>query len=489
MVLEDPTSKDSEDRLVFDHQIPLTDHLPTSARQISSPSKTLSRRILEVLRPQILSDTPRKQLRSTAYLDGLRGVAAFIVYIAHSEAWNHDVQLIQYGFGYRGHYAFMTLPFIRVFFTGGHVAVATFFVISGYVLSQRPLSLIHQKSEAVYAALSSAVFRRAIRLYFPFIAVTVSFFTIWHIFGVSLEWPKPQASYFAEIVHWWNEFTVFTYPLKKPTDEWFSYDFPLWTIPIEFQGSILVFISLIAFARITVRARLILVQVMALYSLHCGEWQMTCFLNGMFLAELDLLVLSRNFRMPSNTLTKALTDNKRLFFGTLFVLGMYLASQPAGAKTIELSYETPGWYYLTSLIPPVFANVDYWRFWAAFAAPMIITSITYTPFLRQLLSSRFPQYLGKISFALYLVHIPIAGTIGDKVFRVTGFLRPGTSPSAWDSLVPLPRIGILGLELDFLGPQLIILPITFYVAELATKLFDEPSITLGKTFYESVIEY
>lgn len=404
-----------------------------------------------------------RKLRPTAYLDGLRGLAAFAVYTAHSEAWNHDVQLIQYGFGYKEHYSFITLPFVRVFFTGGHSAVAIFFVISGFVLSQRPLQLI-KRNQDVYEVLSSAVFRRPIRLFMPFIAVTFIFLTLWHIFSIELEWPKPQPTYFGEVINWWNEFTAFTYPFKTPSDAWFTYDFPLWTIPIEFQGSILVFVTLLAFSRIKAKARIILISVMAVYFLHCGGWQMTCFLSGMILAE---------------------TDYHNHY---LFLPAMYLASQPAGAKTISLSYDTPGWYYLTSIIPPVYANVDYWRFWATIAAPMIVASVSH-PFARTILESRFPQYLGRISFALYLVHIPIAGTIGDRIFRMTGFVRPGTAPSAWDNLFPVPAIGPLGLELSFLIPQMIILPITLYISELATRAFDEPSMRLGKWAYEKVVEY
>ena len=384
-----------------------------------------------------------------------------IVYIAHSEAWNHDVKQIQYGFGYEGHYAFITVPFIRIFFTGGHAAVSIFFVISGYVLSVRPLALMAKRS---------AVFRRAIRLSIPFISVTVSFFILWHLLGIELEWPKAQANIMLELINWWNEFTAFAYPFRTPTDAWFSYDFPLWTIPIEFQGSMLTFITLLALSRVRKSARLWIVEIMALYILHCGGWQMFCFLHGLILADLDY--------HPSRTIS----------YLTLFA-GLYLASQPTGEKNIILSKGTPGWGLLSSLIPPVYAKVDYWRFWIAISAPLIVGSITHIAPIRTLLSSRVLQYFGKISFALYLVHIPVANTIGDTVFRVCGYVRPLTASSKWDNLFPIPMTGPLGLELQFLVAQMMIFPVTLYISELATKVFDEPSIELGRRAYRSIIEW
>ncbi|CDF81327.1 Putative uncharacterized protein, partial [Taphrina deformans PYCC 5710] len=254
----------------------------------STPTPSPSNRILRILRPAFISPPRPQKLRSTSYLDGLRGIAAFIVYVAHSEAWNHDADEIQYGFGYRDHYAAITLPFVRVFITGGHAAVAVFFVISGFVLSRRPLTLIRARSEDLYPVLASAVFRRGVRLYLPFVAVTVSFFTAWHVFGLSLEWPRPQPTFVGECVAWWNEFSLFVNPFRDPVDTWFTYDFPLWTIPVEFQGSILVYVLLLALSRVTRRARVVACCGLALYFLHIGLWQMFCFLCGLLLADLDV---------------------------------------------------------------------------------------------------------------------------------------------------------------------------------------------------------
>lgn len=463
-----------------------SDNILPIGRSDETPSpRSFRQAALDFWRPQLLSSSKSTaQSRATAYLDGLRGLAAFIVYVAHSEAWNHDVEAIQRGFGYLGNHALITLPFLRVFFTGGHAAVAVFFVISGYVLSHRALKLIHQQSEEVYPVLSSSVFRRVIRLYFPFITTTIIIFTIWHVLRIQTEWPKPQGTYAKEVLHWWTEFSQFAYPFRTPSDDWFSYDFPLWTIPIEFQGSILVFITLLATSRISPKARTAIVTIIALYFLSVNGWQMFCFLMGLVISEQDLLMATKKLRGVNSALKK----NEVAIFSTILFTGLYLASQPS-MKDIAGASGTPGWSLLTHLIPQVYKESQWWRFWLAICAPLLVVSTGRVPFIRRLLEGSVPQYLGRISFALYLVHIPIATTIGDRIFRVTGYLRPLTEPSAWDSWLSIPKIGPLGMELDFLIPQLFLLPITFYIAEIACKLLDEPSVSLGNQAYIRLAEW
>lgn len=114
---------------------------------------------LDAVRPEFLSlrpGSPKKKptVRPTAWLDGLRGFAAFLVYWHHNMLWSHGGKgnfIFENAFGYEGRHYFATLPFVRIFFSGGHFAVAIFFVISGYVLSVKGLGLI-QKGQTQHAA-------------------------------------------------------------------------------------------------------------------------------------------------------------------------------------------------------------------------------------------------------------------------------------------------------------------------------------------------
>lgn len=98
----------------------------------------------ETIRPSFLGDiSPTSSRRRTAYLDGMRGFAAFLVYWGHHELWARDSEaVLENAYGYDSQYYFVCLPGIRIFFSGGHLAVTIFFVLSGYVLSAKPLALI-----------------------------------------------------------------------------------------------------------------------------------------------------------------------------------------------------------------------------------------------------------------------------------------------------------------------------------------------------------
>lgn len=52
------------------------------------------------------------------------------------------------------------------------------------------------------------------------------------------------------------------------------------------------------------------------------------------------------------------------------------------------------------------------------------------------------------------------------------------------NLMPLSNAGPLGLEINAVVPQLILLPCTLYFAGVVTKLFDEPSVTLAKWLFK-----
>lgn len=112
-------------------------------------------------------------LRSTAYLDGLRGVAAWSVFNAHLPA-----VLVKHGGGHPGHPGglhtqFWKFPIIRLVYKGDF-AVAIFFVISGYVLSLGPIAAMNKTPRGdtggTMARMSSAVCRRPMRLYLPSMA-------------------------------------------------------------------------------------------------------------------------------------------------------------------------------------------------------------------------------------------------------------------------------------------------------------------------------
>lgn len=432
-------------------------------------------------------DTPEK-LRPTAYLDGLRGFAAFLVYWHHHELWSHGLMrdaIFERGYGFDGQHYFSALPFVRNFFGGGHYAVATFFVISGYVLSVKPMRLIHAgEQEKLADNLASALFRRWLRLFMPLIATTFLFMTSWHAFGIWVDSAKPQSNYRDEFWWWYAEVKNFSFIYHLGGEPWLSYNFHLWSIPVEFKGSMVIYTSLLAFSRCTRKARLWCQVFLIFYFVYIVDGtHYALFSAGMLLNDLDLLAMKDE--LP-NWLAQLEPFSKHIFY-SLFVVSFYLGGVPVHTKDINDLAKTPGWYFLSFLKPQ--AVYDYKWFYLFWAGVFLVVSVPRIPWLKRFFETRFCQYLGRISFALYLVHGPILWTIGDRIYTAVGWGREPqiTMLANWVNKFPLPMAGPFGLEIAFLLPHIVLLPLTLYVAEISTRMFDEPSVTFPNWLYKKVL--
>ena len=78
----------------------------------------------------------------------------------------------------------------------------------------------------------------------------------------------------------------------------------------------------------------------------------------------------------------------------------------------------------------------------------------------------------------YLVHGPIMSTLGDRLYAAVGMQRTNHAIVVphWIGRFPIPSIGPLGLEMNFLLPHLILLPFTLWVGEVLTVLVDDPCV-------------
>lgn len=449
-----------------------------------------SKRFLNLVRPAFFdrSGGPRKPLRRTAYLDGLRGFAALLVYLGHHQLWAresiHADNIFENGFGYNGQRYFACLPGIRTFFSGGHFSVTVFFVISGYVLSTKPLQYI-QSGEMLKLGdnLASALFRRWLRLHIPVICTTFLYLTSWHAFGIWTD-SKHQDTYVAEIWTWYYEIKNFTFAFRSGGEPYFSYSFHVWSIPVEFRGSLIVYTALLAFSRLKRNARLLCEVGLVFYFLYIVDgWFGAMFMMGLLQCDLDLLAANDNLPRFFDKLERFKTP----FFHTLFVLGVLLGGVPSHSVEKEVLRDTPGWYYLSFLQPQ--AVWDFKWFYLFWASGFIVASIPRISWLKRFFELRFNQYLGRVSFSFYLVHGPLLWTLGDRLYVATGWSREIHAVGApnWINIFPLPKTGPLGLELSFLVPQLILLPVTLWTAEIVTKLFDEPSVKFTQWLYNMVM--
>lgn len=432
--------------------------------------------------PEHKSPSPQTPAQPLAFLDGLRGLAAFIVYMHHHTSWllqaNND---LQHGFGWHGsaHYL-ATLPFVRVFWTGGSPAVSIFFVLSGYVLSRSPLrSATMREAQPPYRYLVSATVRRPFRLFGPPAAISLAFALAMHTpLAPLLAWPPVHANVFVELWNCCVELAKALNPFAThgPYSAWFPYDPPVWTMAYEFKGSLLVFGVLAATSRLKPRLVVVSCALTGVALLLLGQWAMACFMGGMVLAANDVYGFDES-------MFKRLTErNRAIVYWIMFMAGWYLCSQPDGVRDPEHSYGTFGWYWLTMMTPGVYYHGEYQRFWNSIAAMLVVYAVLRLRWLQTRLTAL--KYLGKVSFSFYLVHIPLLWTVGDRIYRVFGVVRPvaegANGESVFDNLMPVPDFGPRGLSSRFVVVQLFILPLTMAVAHYATIYVDEPSVRFSR---------
>ncbi|KAK3323937.1 acyltransferase 3 [Cercophora scortea] len=410
--------------------------------------------------PAAASDKP---LSPTAYLDGLRGVAALTVYIFHFNYLWFPVLRNGYGSTDSDHLIWQ-LPVLRVLHSG-RASVTVFFVISGYVLSLRTLTIIYSgQPEKVLDALAGSVFRRPFRLYLPIVvstgiaAVLTRFNNVFipNIGGGDIPPVQPTSS--QQFWHWLEVTTKTINPFRSLTGRqnlWGNdYNGHLWTIPFEFKGSLLVFFLLLAFSRSRRFVSLVGVSIAAYWQMVSGDFDQTLFCTGLLLAELSLVLppaifglklLSPAGRRSAYILQHALTI-------ALFITSLLWLSYPESHGP-----SSPGFRTISTLVPAFYAGNEerIQQFWISVGAITLVVALMYSPavssrrrsdapavtlnldeeqpphpspatissrnpppshagepLLQRLFTNAFAQYLGQISYSLYLWHGSINHIVG-----------------------------------------------------------------------------
>lgn len=458
-------------------------------------------------------------LHPTSYLDGLRGIAAFITYTYHfGLMWRwHDLET-GYGSAHSDRYWYQ-FPIVRLL-VSGRASVTVFFVISGYVLSIRTLDLIYhggsQKWDKVLSSLSSSVFRRPIRLYLPIAAITAILsvlvqihfpFLKDHLSGSGVAFTADDKQ--GQLINWWSTMSSLFNPFHiegvrgQNRHVISTYISPLWTIPIEFKGSIAVFLMLLAFARARRALALAVTFLMGIvWQLHAGDADMALFMAGMFLAELYIIAPPASV---SDFLARKRTSLRSHQFlhvahhvvvTLLLLFSLWLLSMPMIDSTTTPGYGflhglAPAWYDQIALEIPITNMVH--LFWLAVGSMLLVFALMYapparmvvaassipkaideesqqqeaqelldsdpldsstqfvatnasmastvecsddtqikehrqprnqkqpsTPFLQRLFTNRISQYLGALSYSLYIVHEPVNHVVGSR-WAVPGY--------------------------------------------------------------------
>ena len=383
------------------------------------------------------------------------------------------------GFGYEDTYYFAALPVVRLAFAGGHFAVSTFFVISGYVLAVKPMQYIHSGDiEKLGTNLSSALFRRWIRLFVPVFATTWLWLSTWHVFGEPCIPFEAQPTYAGEL---WKLFIeskqyLFLYKEKQVGFAWLYWNIHTWSIPFEFKGSLTIYTMCLGVATASKKWRLLSqIAVISFFLWMVDGWYLSMFLSGMLLCDLDMLAAKGETPRPLTFFA----PYKRIIWPVMLLASLVIGGVPLANNSVRDLGRTPGWKHVAFLVPSTH-EVHKW-FFLFWAATMLITSVQRVSWAKSFFEKRFCQYLGRVSYSLYLMHGPMIWTVGHFVYLVLGFDKGSDDyPYPWYyKSLDLSKAGPQGFELAFWAGQLVCLPTTLFVANVVTLLIDEPSVKLA----------
>lgn len=272
----------------------------------------------------------------------------------------------------------------------GSAAVALFFVLSGYVLTASAL-----RSGDTGIIVRNAV-KRWPRLAGPVVMVTTLSFLLFqwkfyafveaaaitrspwlHRFAFAYETPfRPSL----EGALWQGLYATFFTGQSH-------YDSSLWTMRYEFYGSFMAFgLALLLMAARQPTAKIFLIGIAILLAHHVGDPWYVAFPVGVGLAV----------AFKSVDVSLRLAPAAALLAIALWLLG-HTNDAPRMAWFTRTS-ETLVWI---------------------FAAVLILVAIRTNDWVRSLFAHRIGQTLGRLSFPLYLVHVPVLCSLGAKTLSWT----------------------------------------------------------------------
>lgn len=293
------------------------------------------------------------------YLDGLRGVAALVVVIYHCISMEST---------------FFALPkqvqsFFSIFFNGKD-AVNLFFVLSGLVLAYM---YTDATNEEVLQDYPNYLKKRAIRI-LPMYWINYFFLMVIGAIPAMM-----KGVYFRDL--WYNHQSIFKEILLVRGDHTFY--LPGWSLEIEIVVS-----AMIPFLLLLARHNTKLFKIVAVLALVFSYT-----LNGyLFTFMLGIYIAYHLSTIQSWDWTK--TNWYAYRFALLPVLLFFFSARHIDSliSLKEVSLPLAEYFGIT------------WDFFSAIVAAILIIWIIKSSFLQSLLNAPFFQWLGKISYSLYLIH-------------------------------------------------------------------------------------
>lgn len=359
----------------------------------------------------------------------MRGIAAFLVIFYHFRNAFFDVSK-------NGKGSVFFWDKFDLFFLTAEFSVQLFFVLSGFVLAYNSFnrsSFLNKQWIKRYYRLFVPVFLSSL-IYFVFSKQGLFWFDRLSAIH-SNEWIR---------MHWQMEFSFpqfllrFVYSFLLFSDWQFIWNVnsSLWTIPVELYWSYILFLTFVVVKKIK------------------SMWVKNLFLAGSILFIIRFIeIIGENYAV-------------------LFLCGALLALNFEGLRNFfSKKYKKIILFVLTLLYIYVVENgllresPSYPFRWSFFAAVLFILLAITSAKIQWLFSLRFIQWLGRISFSFYLLHLLVIGSFSAWLYVSVPFLRNDG-----------------GLFILFL----ITVIVSLAVAHLFTKFIDEPLMKMFDVYYKKM---
>lgn len=447
------------------------------------------------------SETSNQERSSNSLvaLDGLRGLACLCVLNQHYSQIYTDRNFY---FGWKTSPTDVYIPqfyFIKVLWSGS-ANVFTFFILSGYVLSVKPLKQMRSQSRDVHKTLVSSIFRRGLRLFAPSAAMII---LVGIVAQLGIYYPAswaaqqklivageniilPRDSIWTMAKEIWDNIrgmiNIWNWNVYMP-----GLDQHLWTIGIEFRASMLLFLFQTGTCRLQSHWRIMLGIAMIFICANSGQPHVMLFFTGMLLAELNLAFQDYQDRREIISLDEPsswrrycpagiarvadgfMNSRSRIFRLTqfsLFILGLYLMCCPF----LEAE-KAPGYIWLMAYTRPSWYHADHGAFWLwSVGATLLVATAVNLPEISWLYTNRFSKYAGKISYALYLVHGPIYHAVAYGMLPVW----------AWATESIGGRATQVGFTAQWLLGIMVCAPLIKFAADLVYKYLDVPMVRFAR---------
>jgi peptidoglycan/LPS O-acetylase OafA/YrhL len=210
----------------------------------------------------------------------------------------------------------------------------------------------------------------------------------------------------------WVQFNPWTWKSFGPD---YIYGLQFWTIAIELRCSMVLYLFITATGRLRYRPRQLLSAFFQCFYILSRRWDITLFIYGMFLADVQIQC-EETYGGYGPLRGMSYFSYNTYLTGVLLVGGLYISCNP------DLAAEKPpGFALLHHMVPSAYPASEAFRFWLAIGAAMVFFAISHSSTLQGFFRLSATQYLGKISFPLYLVHALVITSVGAWNFELMSY--------------------------------------------------------------------